>query len=169
MDGSPTIPERLVQWDGIELFVSGVRIRQLVAEFVREKKVPIQDLTLDFAPDRLSIQGKVQKIFTVPFSMAVRDINVSGTVVQVPLRDLSAFGFIPIPRLLVSLAPKEGFPEGVKLHSEQMVLTIALDRFLPSFLDVIIEQIRIVDGGMKVRFGRGGADLPPGVRLADGI
>ncbi|MEO8217832.1 MAG: hypothetical protein ABI718_12185 [Acidobacteriota bacterium] len=157
--------ERLVQWNGFEVIISGAKIRQLAAAFIRENGVPIQDLNLEFAQDHLAIQGKVQKLFTVPFSLAVRDIVVRGMLVQVPLRDLSAFGFIPVPKLLVSLAPKDGFPEGVTLQSEQMVLSVALDRFLPSFIDVTIEEIRIVAGGVRVRLGSGGADVPPSVKL----
>jgi hypothetical protein len=35
-----------------------------------------------------------------------------------------------------------------------------LDRFWPSFIDADIQKIWIIDGGLAVTLGRGGADLP---------
>ena len=41
-------------------------------------------------------------------------------------------------------------------------LVLSLDRFLPSFVAADIQKIWIIEGGLAVTLGRGGADLPPG-------
>jgi hypothetical protein len=41
---------------------------------------------------------------------------------------------------------------------------VSLDRFLPTFVDADIREIRIIDGGLAVTLGEGGADLPPSGR-----
>jgi hypothetical protein len=37
-----------------------------------------------------------------------------------------------------------------------------MDRFLPQFVDVEIEAVRIIQTGVEVTLGRGGADPPGG-------
>ena len=41
-----------------------------------------------------------------------------------------------------------------------LTLLIQVDRFLPTFVDVKIENIEIVEGGLAVRIGAGGATPP---------
>ena len=44
---------------------------------------------------------------------------------------------------------------------EPATLVVSLDRFLPPFVQADIQKIWIMDGGLAVTLGHGGADLPP--------
>ncbi len=152
---------RLIQWDLLELRVSGARLTEIARQEVAARKAPVGELRLDFAPGQIGISGKLIKGISLPFRLAIRRITPRGSVIEVPLESISAFGFIPLPKLLFQLFGSMALAEGVELHPETMTLTIRLDRFLPTFVDAEVEEVRIVAGGLIVRIGPGGADPPP--------
>ena len=78
----------------------------------------------------------------------------------IPWGAASAFGAIPIPQFLFGLARHRLPPELVR-YEDPATLVFSLDRFLPPFIDAEIQRIWIIDGGLVVTLGRGGADLPP--------
>ncbi len=69
-------------------------------------------------------------------------------------------GPLPIPSLLVGLL-RQQFPSDVGFEPPA-TLVLSLDRFLPSSIAANIQKIWIIEGGLAVTLGRGGADLPPG-------
>lgn len=152
---------RLIQWDLIELRISGARVAELARQEVAARKVPLTDLRLDFVPGQIGIAGKAVKGISLPFRLAIRRIVPRGSSIDVPFESVSAFGFIPLPRLLFQLFGSMALADGVELHPETMTLTLRLDRFLPSFVDAEVEEVRIIAGGLIVRIGPGGADPPP--------
>ena len=77
---------------------------------------------------------------------------------RIPLRSASAFGGIPIPQFLFGLM-RSRLPAQLVRYEDPATLVISLDRFLPSFVDAEIQRIWIIDGGLAVTLGRGGADL----------
>lgn len=77
-----------------------------------------------------------------------------------PLARISA-GPIPIPALLIGLV-RDRFPKELVRYEEPATLVISLDRFLPPFVSADIRKIWMIDGGLAVTLGRGGADLPTG-------
>lgn len=128
--------------------------KQMVA-----REPSIERLELVFANGLLTIKGAVRKIFSIPFTIEIPRLEASGTTVRVPLGRISA-GPIPIPTLLVGLLRKQ-FPAEIGFE-EPATIVVSLDRFLPSFVAADIQKIWIIDGGLAVSLGRGGADLPPG-------
>jgi hypothetical protein len=41
-----------------------------------------------------------------------------------------------------------------------MTLTVSLDRLLPDFLDIALDSVEIIRGGIALHLGNGGAGLP---------
>jgi hypothetical protein len=95
----------------------------------------------------------------VPFEVQVREIAPVGRSVRVPLHGASAFGGIPIPKFLFGIM-RDRMPAEFVRYEEPATLIFSLDRFLPNFIDAEIQRVWIIDGGLAVTLGRGGADLP---------
>lgn len=148
---------RLVEWDTIELRISGEKINELA----RSVPIPpVERLELRFMNGLLRVEGVVRKFIAVPFSAEIAEISPSGTTIRIPIRSASAFGAIPIPRFLFSLI-REKLPRALVGFEEPATFVVSLDRFLPAFVTADVQKIWIVDGGLAVTLGRGGADLPP--------
>jgi len=101
----------------------------------------------------------VRKFISVPFTVDITRIDAAGTTVRVPVSSAAAFGGIPIPRFLFSLVQGK-LPRDLVRYEEPATFVISLDRFLPTFISADIQKIWIIDGGLAVTLGRGGADLP---------
>jgi hypothetical protein len=152
--------DRFITWDALNLRVSGDRVEEMARSLVVRPGGEIQSISLRFLNGLLRVEGVVRKFIAIPFSVDIPEIGCAGTLVRVPLRNPAAFGFIPLPQMLFRLM-EDRLPRDLVRLEEGSVLVIALDRFLPSFLSVTIQSIWIVDGGLAVTLGRGGADLPP--------
>ncbi|HEV2720499.1 MAG TPA: hypothetical protein VG323_10815 [Thermoanaerobaculia bacterium] len=149
---------RFIAWDRMDVRVDGAKL----AALVRERMVvpPIERIDLDFSDGLLRVHGALRKFISVAFAVEVREIIADGDVIRVPLSSVSAFGGIPIPQFLFGLV-KGRLPAGVVQLEPPATLVLSLDRFLPTFVDADIREIRIIDGGLAVALGAGGADLPP--------
>ncbi|HEY2830546.1 MAG TPA: hypothetical protein VGJ88_10555 [Thermoanaerobaculia bacterium] len=147
---------RLVEWDSIEVRISGEKMNEIARSF---RVPPIESLQLRFANGSMRVEGTIQKFISVPFAVEIGEILASGTTVRVPVKGASAFGAIPIPRFLFSLAQGK-LPRDLVRYEEPATFVIALDRFLPNFVSADVHQIWIIDGGLAVTLGRGGADMP---------
>ena len=120
----------------------------------------VERLELKFSNGLLRVEGSVRKFISVPFSVDITQIIPRGTTVRVPLARISA-GPIPVPTLLVGLV-RQKLPKELVTYEEPATLVVSLDRFLPPFVSADIQKIWIIDGGLAVTLGRGGADLPTG-------
>ena len=148
---------RFIEWDGFDLRVNGDKLNALVASMRVE---PVERIELQFFNGLMRVSGTVRKFVAVPFSVDISEIAAAGRTVRVPLRGASAFGVIPIPQVLFGLLRNRLPPELVR-YEDPATLVFSLDRFLPTFIDAEIQKIWIIDGGLAVTLGRGGADLPP--------
>ena len=155
------VVDSLVEWENVYLRVRGAKVLQLLFDLIQKKQLPISDLRLEFLEGELKISARIQKGIAIPVKLTVRRIHVEGMTLYVPLEDVATFGIVPIPKLLFRLIGTERLPEGIKLDPETLTLAVSLERFLPSFIDLKIEAIRIVPGGMAVHLGPGSAGLPP--------
>ena len=151
--------KHFVEWDGIEVRVSGEKIAAMARDMVRREPM-IERMDLKFSNGLLRVEGIVRKFIAVPFTVDITQIQAKGTTVRVPLSRISA-GPIPIPTLLVGLL-RQRFPKELVTFEEPATLVVSLDRFLPTFISADIQKIWIIDGGLAVTLGRGGADLPTG-------
>jgi len=147
---------RLVEWDSLEVRVNGERVNEVAASFRID---PIERMTLRFFNGLLRVEGSVKKFISVPFTVDITRIDAAGTTVRVPVSSAAAFGGIPIPRFLFSLVQGK-LPRDLVRYEEPATFVISLDRFLPTFISADIQKIWIIDGGLAVTLGRGGADLP---------
>jgi hypothetical protein len=148
---------RFIEWDGFEIRVDGDKLGALMAAM---RVDPVERIELQFFNGLLRVSGSIRKFISVPFSVDVNEILASGRTVRVPLRSASAFGAIPIPQFLFGLF-RHRLPAELVRFEDPATLVFSLDRFLPSFVDAEIQKIWIIDGGLAVTLGRGGADLPP--------
>jgi len=148
---------RFIEWDQLEVRVSGDKLNALVASMRVE---PVERIELQFFNGLLRVTGTVRKVISVPFSVDITEIVAAGRSVRVPLRGASAFGVIPIPQVLFGLL-RNRLPAELVRYEDPATLLFSLDRFLPTFVDAEIQKIWIIDGGLAVTLGRGGADLPP--------
>jgi hypothetical protein len=154
---------RFIEWDSVDFRIDGARMSEIARTMIaRDPK--IERLELRFMNGLLRVDGAVRKIISIPFTVDITRFEVSGTTVKVPLARITA-GPIPIPTLLVGLL-RQNFPSDIR-YEEPATLVISLDRFLPPFVAADIQKIWIIDGGLAVTLGRGGADLPTGGPLGN--
>jgi len=150
---------RFIEWDSIDVRVDGAKIDEMAREMVK-REPSIERLGLRFTNGLLRVEGAVRKLISIPFTVDITRFETRGTTVRVPLARISA-GPLPIPTLLVGLV-RDKFPKDLVQYEEPATLVLSLDRFLPSFVSADIQKIWIIDGGLAVTLGRGGADLPAG-------
>jgi hypothetical protein len=148
-----------IEWDSLEVRVDGAKL-EAVARDAIGKDPMIERLALRFSNGLLRVEGAVRKFISVPFTVEITRFEAAGTSIRVPLARISA-GPIPIPTLLVGLI-RDRFPKELVRYEEPATLVVSLDRFLPSFVVADIQKVWIIDGGLAVTLGRGGADLPMG-------
>lgn len=150
--------KRFLEWDELSVRVDGAKLEALV----REKALvpPLERLELKFSNGLMRVEGTIRKFISVPFTVEIREIQAAGRIVRVPLSSASAFGGIPIPQFLFTLLRGQ-LPANVVQLEPPATFVVSLDRFLPTFVDAEIRQIWIIDGGLAVTLGAGGADLPP--------
>ena len=149
--------QRFITWDTIEARVDGAKLNALAATF---RVDPIERMELQFFNGLLRIAGSIRKFISVPFTVDIREILPSGHTVRVPIASASAFGGLPIPQFLFGIV-RNRLPADLVRYEDPATFIVSLDRFLPSFIDADIQKIWIIDGGLAVTLGRGGADLPP--------
>jgi hypothetical protein len=156
-DEAASVTRHFVEWDSIDVRVDGSKIAAMAREMVAKEPM-IESIDLKFSNGLLRVQGVVRKFIAVPFTVDITSFQASGTTVRVPLGRITA-GPIPIPTLLVGLL-RQKLPRELVTYEEPATMVISLDRFLPSFVSADIQKIWIIDGGLAVTLGRGGADLP---------
>ncbi len=156
--------KRFVEWDQLEIRVNGEKLNAFLQSF---RVDPIERLELRFENGRLRVVGAIRKYVSVPFEIEIREIAASGRSVRIPLRSASAFGAIPIPKFLFGLM-KSRLPAEFVQYEEPATLLVSLDRFLPTFVHADIQRVWIIDGGLAVTLGKGGADLPAVGEETDG-
>ena len=148
--------KQFVEWDVLDVRVNGEKLAAMAREMIARDPMIVR-LDLTFSNGLLRVEGAVRKIIVIPFTVDITHIDARGTTVRVPLARMSA-GPVPIPTLLVGLVRKN-FPADVGFE-EPATLVLSLDRFLPTFVTADIQKIWIIDGGLAVTLGRGGAELP---------
>lgn len=148
-----------IEWDSIDVRVDGEKIAAMAREMVKQEPM-IEAINLRFSNGLLRVEGIVRKFIAVPFTVEITHIHAKGTTVRVPLVRMSA-GPIPLPTLLVGLL-RQKLPKELVSFEEPATLVMSLDRFLPPFVAADIQKIWIIDGGLAVTLGRGGADIPVG-------
>lgn len=146
-----------VEWDSLEVRVDGDKLNGMVRSMVARTD-PIEKIALRFSNGLLRVEGTIRKFIAVPFTVDITEIRASGTTVRVPLRNASAAGF-PIPMILFGLI-RNRLPKNFVTYEEPATLVMSMDRFLPTFVSADIQKIWIIEGGLAVTLGRGGADPP---------
>jgi hypothetical protein len=152
---------RLVQWKQLDLFVSGGRIGELAREVIGRQRIPVEALRLHFLDGRIGVEATVRRGLSIPLRLSVARFEVRERMLVAYLSDMSAFGFLPVPTVLLRIFDaRVALATGVSFDPHGDRLVIALDRFLPPFADITIESVRAVTGGIELRLGPGGADPP---------
>ena len=150
---------RFIEWDSIDVRVDGEKVAVMAREMVAREPM-IERLGLRFTNGLLRVDGSIRTLISVPFTVEITRFEAKGTTVKVPLARMSA-GPLPIPTILVGLL-RQWLPRDLVGFEEPATFVLSLDRFLPPFVSADIQKIWIIDGGLAVTLGRGGADLPPG-------
>lgn len=154
-----------VEWDSLEVRVDGDKLNTMMKSMIGNTE-PIEKIDLRFSNGLLRVEGTIRKFIAVPFTVDITEIRVSGTTIRVPLRGASAAGF-PVPTILFGLI-RSRLPKDLVSYEEPATLVVTLDRFLPNFISTDIQNIWIIEGGLAVTLGRGGADLPQPGGESDG-
>ncbi|HEY5611896.1 MAG TPA: hypothetical protein VIL97_11875, partial [Thermoanaerobaculia bacterium] len=95
----------LVEWDRLHVRIRGEKLAAMVGDVIRETKIPIVSLTLEFLPGVLRIEGRVRKTLSIPFRLAVPQIRVVDGKALVQIEEVSSFLGIPLPRFLLGMIP----------------------------------------------------------------
>ncbi len=148
-----------IEWDQLEVRIDGGRLNALLSSTLSSMRIdPIERIGLRFLNGLLRVEGRLRKLISIPFTVEITELRPSGTTVRVPLKAATAAGF-PLPLLLFRFF-REKLPKDLVTFEEPATLVISLDRFLPPFVQTDIQKIWIIDGGLVVTLGHGGADLP---------
>lgn len=151
---------RLIQWDRLEVRISGEKVAAIAGEVIREKKIPIEELHFTFNDGALIVEGKARKAIAIPFRAVIDRIESTGNRLSLYLRDIATFGFLPVPKLLMQLVQQHLKHPLLTFDAQRNVVELPLDRFLPSFVDVEVQEVHLISGGIRVVLGEGGADPP---------
>ncbi|HSP35915.1 MAG TPA: hypothetical protein VLU46_16500 [Thermoanaerobaculia bacterium] len=154
-----------VEWDSVDVRIDGDKLNTMVKSMIGGTP-PIETVNVRFANGLMRIEGTLRKFISIPFEVDVTEMRPSGTTVRVPLKTVSAAGF-PVPLILFKLI-RSRLPKDLVGFEEPATLVMSLDRFLPNFVSADIQKIWIIDGGLAVTLGRGGADLPAPMGGSDG-
>jgi hypothetical protein len=155
-----------VEWDSLDLRVNGDKLNTMIKSMIG-RTGPIERIDLRFFNGLLRVEGSIRKFISVPFTVEISEIRAGGTTVKVPLENVSAAGF-PIPNILFRLI-KNRLPRDLVSYEEPATFVVTLNRFLPNFVSADIQKIWIIEGGLAVTLGRGGADLPEPTGVSDGF
>jgi hypothetical protein len=150
--------KHFIEWDSIDVRVDGEKLAAMAREMVARDPV-IERLDLRFSNGLLRVEGSVRKFISIPFTVDITRFEAKGTTVRVPLARITA-GPLPVPTLLVGLI-RQKFPADIGFE-EPATLVWSMERFLPPLVSADIQKIWIIDGGLAITFGRGGADAPTG-------
>jgi hypothetical protein len=150
---------RFIEWDSLQVRIDGEKIAAMARELVTQDPM-IDRINLTFANGLLRVEGAVRKFIVIPFTVDITHFEAKGTTIRVPLGRMTA-GPVPLPTLLVGLLRRQ-FPADVQ-YEPPATLILSLERFLPPFVSADIQKIWIIEGGLAVTLGRGGADIPEGV------
>ncbi|HVR38809.1 MAG TPA: hypothetical protein VMU84_06910 [Thermoanaerobaculia bacterium] len=151
--------KRLIEWDSLDVRVDGTKLNEIMLATVGVPP-PIERMSLRFENGLLRVEGSIRKFISIPFTVEITRILAKGTTVTIPLGRISAAG-LPVPTILLDLFKKH-IPRDVMEYKEPATFVMSLERFLPPFVSADIQKIWIIDGGLAVTLGRGGADLPTG-------
>lgn len=146
-----------VEWDSLDVRIDGDKLNTMVKSMIGRAE-PIETIAVRFTNGLMRVEGTLRKFISIPFTVDVTEMRPSGVVVRIPLRNASAAGF-PVPLILFRLI-RDRLPKDLVSYEEPATLVVSLDRFLPDFISADIQKIWIIDGGLAVTVGRGGADLP---------
>lgn len=152
---------RLIQWNDMRLLVRGERIEEIANVKIREQRAPVRDVRMRFYDSLVEITGKLDKVIPLPFRVEIRRIDIEGYDVVVRLDRISAAG-LPVPMFLGKLFERQAAGGSVIIEGDGPAVRIRVDRFLPSFIDVTMKEIRISGEGIVAILGAGGADPPEG-------
>ena len=147
----------LVEWEHIDLRISGWKLHEKASELLHSKRAPVTDLKLDFLEGSILVAAKVQKGIPVSVQFKVVDIIATGTTLEVRIDSVSTFGILPVPKLLFRMVGELNLPDGLSFDAETMKLVIRLDRLMPEFVDLTVDAVRMIEGGLVMRLGKGGA------------
>ncbi len=151
---------RLIEWDTLEFRLSGERIAAIVGELIERKKLPVPSLFLEFKEGELFVEGTFKKGFSIPFQGTIRSIRPDRAWLHIKLDEVSAFG-LPVPAFLQKFIEGQVRDGSVKYEDATKELAIDIGRNIPGFIDVAIDTVRLVRGGVAITLGPGGADIPP--------
>lgn len=146
-----------VEWDSLDVRIDGDKLNAMVKSMIGGTP-PIESVDVKFTNGLMRVEGTLRKFVSIPFAVDITEMRATGTTVRVPLRTVSAAGF-PVPLILFKLI-RNRLPKNLVAFEEPATLVMSLDRFLPNFVQADVQKIWIIDGGLSVTLGRGGADLP---------
>ena len=154
------VSDHLVQWDDIFLRISGRKLQEALASLVREKRLPITDVELDFRDGYVAVAAKIKKGLSIPIRCTIREVVAEGRTLRAVLEDFSTFGSLPLPKNLFRLFDDLSLPDGIAFDPAPMTVTVKLDALLRPSLDLTVNAIQFITGGVAVHLGEGSADMP---------
>jgi hypothetical protein len=154
------VPDHLVQWDDIFLRISGRKLQEAVGRLVREKRLPITDVELEFRDGYVAVAAKIKKRLSIPIRCTIREVLAEGRTLRAVLEDFSTFGSLPLPKNLFRLVDALSLPDGIAFDPATMTVKVEIDALLPPSLDLTVKTIQFITGGVAVHLGEGSADIP---------
>ncbi len=150
---------RLVNWNTLNLTISGEKASAMIGRIIAARKAPISSLFLEFREGELLIEGKVKKGMTIPFEVTIREIRGEGSILHIRIHDASAFG-LPVPALIGRFLDGAGRDDSMRFDGSTNTLSVDIGKKTPPFIDVTFDEVKLVSGGIELTLGEGGVDVP---------
>ena len=149
----------LVEWEQIDLRLSGWKLQEKANQELTRTRLPVSDVRLEFRDGSIGVALKIQKGIAIPVRCAVTGIEVRRSRIEIRIERVSTFGVLPIPGSLFRFVGEMNLPDGVRFDSAEMKIVLELSKLVPGVVDLTVERVRIIEGGLVVRLGQGGIDL----------
>jgi hypothetical protein len=151
--------ERLVNWDSLPLKISGAKASEMIGAMIEAKEAPITSLFLEFRDGELLVEGKAKKGMTIPFEVTIREILTEGSTLHIRIHSVSAFG-LPVPAFLGKVLGGIVGDDSIQFDGGTNTISVDVAKKAPPFVDLTFSEVRLVNGGVELTLGPGGADLP---------
>src|SRR5688572_7816251 len=66
--------QRLVQWDGFEVRLSGERAQAVARKEIRKRGLPLDHVDMEFRSGEIRVKARLRAALPVPFSFVIRRI-----------------------------------------------------------------------------------------------
>lgn len=148
---SADIPSLSVRWEGLTVIIDATTLNTIVRRATRRVK-EIREILVEPEGGQLGITIRAGRFFRATYRGHVDSLRYSNAFLGFRIRDLTAFGFLPVPRwALRKIAASR--PGLLFFYPEDRVFVVNLTTLMPPELSLQIQEATFENGEVRVQFG----------------